>query len=1077
MRKNELTNRRLVSALTVGISAMMALATPITAYANGEPTAPPDDTPDTTTEGEALVSEDENAPAITEQAEEQAEVVQEAVAGEEKQTEEGEQQTEEGEQQTEAGEQQLQSAAVEAEAAAQEILTSENAAIAGEAGTSEDNEANKAIENVIEAASAIVNDSEDGDPSALSSLDAAADKAEEVKQDLNDAGEADKEASAHEEDMINEARAAFEDAKYATEKAEHMVLDSIETQEKADALIESIKEAATEEEANKAYNDLEKLANDTKSTLDAMKEFYDNLTRQYEAATANLKAAEEKMELAEKEYGDKINSAEEKTQEVQKDIEDARKKVDNLAEALDIVGDKLEDAQEADNLKQTSGDNWNGKIGGNIQKNRGVMESVVENYFLTQKLGIDVVQGPEYEIKWQYIKDGTDNDEGLVSIEKQEYNAAKVTFYYRDDAGEIQKGTKYFNWDSIEKAGSDSDWHSGAKSTNGNVIVVYEKTEEELGATRYLNEKYKSIIKNTNKLKTMVYNGELDGYVYEDNGAKVYKAIDEINEMIAAGTIGKNDDGSLYIKDADGNDTGVQLHKVVQNQNNLFHNADCLVVGNDNRVNYYANDAKSPVSASLNERLGSDKLTQILEDSAALNKFINGQSTKDKNAAALADKYAGFETATEKAQQAVTVAQQEAEKLVDAIDDLKNQKKRSVLAVNALGVEDVATYFNLEVDQQRADELNQMTVKEVIKELDKMLDESNKKVETAQNNLAKLQEGFGQARTDLDNALLRLNPVRPVTVDTTGDIAGVLDDIIAAREAADSKTPAPAAVVTPDGAPAPAVVTPDETPAPAAVVTPDETPAPAAVVTPDETPAPAPAAVTPDETPAPAAVTPDETPAPAAVPPDVAPAAVVVTPDEAPAVVNIPDVAPAAAVTPSDEVPATQSVIPMVNYEAPASRTASAPAAQAETPVVNVAPASQQAAVASAEAAVQEAASEVVDQRRAARQASENAQSAGGDEVTSEDAGAGETTTIEDGSAALADTSSTETGEVREDVNAAAVSIEDEETAKGILEDAPVKEDNIGFWWLLLIALFGEAGREMYVKHKKKQEEKARIDE
>ena len=1070
MRKNELTNRRLVSALTVGISAMMALATPITAYANGEPTAPPDDTPDTTTESEALVSQEENAPAITEQAEEQAEVVQEAVAGEEKQAEEGEQQTEAGEQQTEAGEQQLQSAAVEAEAAAQEILTSENAAIAGEAGTSEDNEANKAIENVIEAASAIVNDGEDGDPSALSSLDAAADKAEEVKQDLNDAGEADKEASAHEEDMINEARAAFEDAKYATEKAEHMVLDSIETQEKADALIESIKEATTEEEANKAYNDLEKLANDTKSTLDAMKEFYDNLTRQYEAATANLKAAEEKMELAEEEYGDKINSAEEKTQEVQKDIEDARKKVDNLAEALDIVGDKLEDAQEADNLKQTSGDNWNGKIGGNIQKNRGVMESVVENYFLTQKLGIDVVQGPEYEIKWQYIKDGTDNDEGLVSIEKQEYNAAKVTFYYRDDAGEIQKGTKYFNWDSIEKAGSDSDWHSGAKSTNGNVIVVYEKTEEELGATRYLNEKYKSIIKNTNKLKTMVYNGELDVYVYEDNGAKVYKAIDEINEMIAAGTIGKNDDGSLYIKDADGNDTGVQLHKVVQNQNNLFHNADCLVVGNDNRVNYYANDAKSPVSASLNERLGSDKLTQILEDSAALNKFINGQSTKDKNAAALADKYAGFETATEKAQQAVTVAQQEAEKLSDAIDDLKNQKKRSVLAVNALGVEDVATYFNLEVDQQRADELNQMTVKEVIKELDKMLDESNKKVETAQNNLAKLQEGFGQARTDLDNALLRLNPVRPVTVDTTGDIAGVLDDIIAAREAADSKTPAPAAVVTPDGAPAPAVVTPDETPAPAAVVTPDETPAPAAVVTPDETPAPAPAAVTPDETPAPApaAVTPDETPAPAAV---------VVTPDEAPAVVNIPDVAPATAVTPSDEVPATQSVIPMVNYEAPASRTASAPAAQAETPVVNVAPASQQAVTASAEAAVQEAASEVVDQRRAARQASENAQSAGGDEVTSEDAGAGETTTIEDGSAALADTISTETGEVREDANAAAVSIEDEETAKGILEDAPVKEDNIGFWWLLLIALFGEAGREMYVKHKKKQEEKARIDE
>ena len=45
-----------------------------------------------------------------------------------------------------------------------------------------------------------------------------------------------------------------------------------------------------------------------------------------------------------------------------------------------------------------------------------------------------------------------------------------------------------------------------------------------------------------------------------------------------------------------------------------------------------------------------------------------------------------------------------------------------------------------------------------------------------------------------------------------------------------------------------------------------------------------------------------------------------------------------------------------------------------------------------------------------------------------------------------------------------------------VLEDN-VKEEKMGLWWLLLIALFGEAGREMYVKHKKKQEEKAKIDE
>ena len=54
---------------------------------------------------------------------------------------------------------------------------------------------------------------------------------------------------------------------------------------------------------------------------------------------------------------------------------------------------------------------------------------------------------------------------------------------------------------------------------------------------------------------------------------------------------------------------------------------------------------------------------------------------------------------------------------------------------------------------------------------------------------------------------------------------------------------------------------------------------------------------------------------------------------------------------------------------------------------------------------------------------------------------------------------------------------EDEDTAKGLLEEAPVQEENMSFWWLLLIALLGEAGREMYMKHKKKQEEKAKIED
>ena len=139
MMKKDLKNKKLVSALTVGISAMMALATPVTAYANGEATAPPEEFPDTTTESDVASTEAE-APAVTQEAEEQAQVVADAAAGEP----------------TEASADELQSAKVEAGAAVEEILSSENAAVAGEAAgidATKKTEADKAIDKVIELTS------------------------------------------------------------------------------------------------------------------------------------------------------------------------------------------------------------------------------------------------------------------------------------------------------------------------------------------------------------------------------------------------------------------------------------------------------------------------------------------------------------------------------------------------------------------------------------------------------------------------------------------------------------------------------------------------------------------------------------------------------------------------------------------------------------------------------------------------------------------------------------------------------------------------------------------------------------
>ena len=904
MRKNELTNRRLVSALTVGISAMMALATPITAYANGEATAPVDDNPTPATESNAS-SQTESAPAVTEPAEAQAEVVQEAVAAEPVQTEN-----------TDASQEQLQSAAVEAETAANEILSSDTGAKAGEAGAVADAQ----INDVITAANAIVNDA-DGDPAALTSLDAAADKAGEVKQVLDEAGEADKQADVHETEMVSEAKNVSDNVTEATKKADDMLKDTEETQKKADALIESINKAESAEDANKAYDDLTKLVDDTKFNLDALQTFYDGLLKSYNEAKGKLLEAEQNMQTAETEFSNKLGSADQTTQDAQQDIADAKEKVDKLADALDKVEDKLSDAADVEGLKNASGKDWAGKIAGNIDKKRGVMKSVVENYYMTQKLKVDLVRGEGYETTWQFIKEG-DNDESMYSIDKQEYNYAKFTYYYKDEDGKIVQGTKYFNWDSIEKQ-YNGNWQTNANATAGDVIVVYEKTQDEYEANKLLNEKYNGIIKNTNKLRTMVNNGQMDVYVYEGaDGKKEYIAIDDANKMIAEGTIVKDADGNMMV---DG--TGAKLKLVVQNQNNLFHNANCLVVGSNARLKYYAYDEGSSVSGLLKEMLG-DKLETIIAENQAFNDFITkGETTANKNAAKLSGKYADFDTATYKAEQAVAIAQQEADKLSDAIDELKSQKKRSTLAVDVLGVDDVASHFGIEVSEEEAAKLNDMTVRQVLDELDKLLEKSNKKVETAQSNLTKLQTDYGQAKTDLDATLLRLNPVRPVTVQVSGDVAGE-----AAQRTADNAAAAAVAVTV-------------------------ATPSPAAVV--------------------------------------------------------------------------------------------AAPSGDA-----------------------QQEAAPVVDQRRAARQASADALTAGGEETAG-----GATTTIEDGGVALAETAETETGELKEEINEAAVSIEDEDTAKGLLEEAPVQEENMSFWWLLLIALLGEAGREMYVKHKKKQEEKAKIED
>ena len=59
MKINDVKNKKVVSALMIGISAMMALQTPITAYASGDEIEPqPDNQPTTEHSSEASTSAD-----------------------------------------------------------------------------------------------------------------------------------------------------------------------------------------------------------------------------------------------------------------------------------------------------------------------------------------------------------------------------------------------------------------------------------------------------------------------------------------------------------------------------------------------------------------------------------------------------------------------------------------------------------------------------------------------------------------------------------------------------------------------------------------------------------------------------------------------------------------------------------------------------------------------------------------------------------------------------------------------------------------------------------------------------------
>ena len=727
MRKSEIKNKKLMAAITLGISAMMSMATPITAFASdGEPEDAGAAANEPQTEHASTQEAVQEHESVTEEAQEQADTVQEAA--------------------TDAAE----SALNEATEAAGQILDGDPDAgvdpiTPGEAGTVTD----EAIADLAQAAEEITQDVVDGDgvitdPSAATSLQTATDTMEEIKSDLKEADNNNAAADKAADDVAEHGATGLENGTQAKQTAEAIKQDTVDAEKKAEDLVNAINNAKNSEDAEKAFNDLQKAVSNTESTIADKKAYYDRLMDNYNKAMEDLEKAEKALEQYENAYSQNIDTALGKAAAAEKNIAAAQAKVDNLAQALENVEDSLvAEAQQA--TKAADAFDYIDNQHKDWKSQRALMEATVVNYIIPQLEG-GTVNNPQ----WSHT----------YGFDRQDHNYDTLT--YTDEDGNTI--TRHFNFDRLNRVGGD-DRYANLGGTWG--IAIYEKTQEEIDADNFLIEQYGSetyytkthVPNNPNQtdgkayddLKNRANAGQFDVFSYVDSkGNTVMLTRAMLDEAKKSGDINDNG-GVLTTKD------GTPVKQIVQNSNSLLHGGNAHILStNYDVVTKYMKEIK----ASLRLNHTEDEVTEIHKKLVSENKdyndfldFARGLTTgeDDEVTHILADKYERYENAVEKAQEAVSIAKNEAVKLSDAIQELKdNTVNRRVLAVEALGVDDLATYFGIEVEPERAEALNNMTVQEAMNALQEFLDEANEIVEEAQGTLSELKEGLNKAKADLE---------------------------------------------------------------------------------------------------------------------------------------------------------------------------------------------------------------------------------------------------------------------------------------------------------------------------------------
>ena len=792
MKKNNIKNKNLLSALTIGISAMMFLQTPISAYAayNDElnenpPSEPKTESSDSQSESSYdPVTNDEQT--IATQAQEACVSTNDVIPATEEAPAIGSAQVESNEAAdliVNGGEITQEGKTVKVEKAGEEFTDAE--------ATPE------AITDLVDKAEKVLNDKAEGSEN-LSNIQAAA-------ADIAGSEDSAKEQIAEAEKANMAADEAYGNAVAAVDKAADLMgtteddkapgliktqenIDKIvdDTNTKGQEIVDKIANAQTAPEIEAAKKELNKMIEDSKGDLKSQIELFEGLSDSFDKAVKELQDAQDALDTAEDNYQGALDNAETKTDDAQGKVTIASQKVENLAKAMDEALAAIDGLEaSADDLDEKRGNNWENSFKSNVETRRKIMWSVIQNYYLSEVLNYNVVIDDEHSIDFSNKSYNGSNGE-------YEKNYTKVNFWYLDENNELQQGTKYFNWDAITKTDTANENLNNNKNNNNEAstgMVIYEKSELEVDPDGFIERIALERVENIENKSAYQRNGAfvLSDYTNNYNKCKqqgmftLYTYIDdEGNEQYITQfeLFGKypgkpgvtyNNQGDLTkvftpvivdgevtgYKNPDGvefkgltmvtPETLLEKNGISQNQNGLYKDANCLILGDTDVITAVLNGTEYKdkqygfVKENVVKRYGIDqkKIDELIKANAKFNKYINTNSTAGINN--LKDKYNTYATEVVEAQKAVENAQTQVTELSGAIDELRDQsvkRSKTMIAREALGVNDIATHFGLTgLDEAQAAELNNLTLAGLISRLGELRNSARENINLAKQNL------------------------------------------------------------------------------------------------------------------------------------------------------------------------------------------------------------------------------------------------------------------------------------------------------------------------------------------------------